>query len=66
MVQDEASEPTEAGVAVSPPEALAGVAIVNNMPFKSTKQRTWMRIPKPGLYKRWEKKYGIKIKHKKG
>jgi len=36
------------------------------MPFKSVKQRTWRRIHKPSLYKRWKKKYGIKIKHKKG
>lgn len=32
------------------------------MPFKSKKQREWMKIHKPGLYRSWKKKYGTKIR----
>lgn len=32
------------------------------MPFHSLKQRTWMKINKPKLYKKWKKKYGTKIR----
>lgn len=31
-------------------------------PFRSSKQKTWMAINKPKLYKKWKKKYGTKIK----
>lgn len=34
------------------------------MPFKSKSQKTWMKINKPKLYKKWKKKYGGKIKKK--
>lgn len=34
------------------------------MPFKSAKQRTWMQINKPSLYKKWKAKYGKGIKRK--
>ena len=34
------------------------------MPFKSSKQRAWMYINKPGLAKEWTKKYGGKVKKK--
>jgi len=33
-----------------------------SMPFKSAKQRTWMKINKPKMYKQWKKKYGSKVK----
>jgi hypothetical protein len=39
------------------------------MPFKSKKQREWMKINKPETYKKWKKKYGTRIepsKKKKG
>jgi len=32
------------------------------MPFKSKKQRAWMKKNRPSLYKKWRKKYGTKIK----
>jgi hypothetical protein len=32
------------------------------MPYKSKKQRAWMHIHKPAIAKRWDKKYGGKIK----
>lgn len=31
------------------------------MPFKSAKQKKWMRINKPRLYKKWKRKYGTRI-----
>jgi len=34
------------------------------MPFKSLKQKKWMAINKPELYRKWKKKYGIKVKKK--
>jgi hypothetical protein len=34
------------------------------MPFRSKKQRKWMYKNKPGLAKKWSKKYGSKIKKK--
>ena len=30
------------------------------MPFKSQKQRDFLKINKPGIYNRWKKKYGVK------
>ena len=36
------------------------------MPFKSKKQRSFLKRTKPKLYKKWKKKYGLKIKSKKG
>jgi len=35
------------------------------MPYKSSKQRKWMHANKPKLAKKWDKKYGTKIKKKK-
>lgn len=32
------------------------------MPFKSRKQRSYLKREKPEIYKRWKKKYGIKIR----
>lgn len=32
------------------------------MPFKSKKQRKFMAWKLPKIYKRWKKKYGLKIK----
>lgn len=32
------------------------------MPFKSKKQRTYLKINHPGVYKRWKSKYGTKVK----
>ncbi len=32
------------------------------MPFKSKKQKIYLAINKPKIYKRWKKKYGTKIK----
>lgn len=32
------------------------------MPFKSKKQKIWLKINKPKIYKKWKKKYGTKIK----
>ncbi len=32
------------------------------MPFRSAKQRAYLRINHPGVYARWMKKYGAKIK----
>ena len=31
------------------------------MPYVSKKQRAWMHIHKPGIAKRWDKKYGRKV-----
>lgn len=37
------------------------------MPFRSAKQKKWMKINRPDIYKKWKNKYGIKItKTKKG
>ncbi len=36
------------------------------MPFKSKKQRSYLKREKPGIYKKWKKKYGLKIKPKGG
>jgi len=35
------------------------------MPFKSKKQKTYLEINHPKVYKRWVKKYGKKVKNKK-
>jgi len=35
------------------------------MPFKSRKQRDYLKIRKPGIYRKWKSKYGTKIKRKK-
>jgi len=32
------------------------------MPFKSKKQRTYLRINNPKLFKKWQRKYGSKIR----
>ena len=34
------------------------------MPFKSRKQREYLRRNKPKIYARWKKKYGLKVKSK--
>jgi hypothetical protein len=34
------------------------------MPFKSKKQRAWLAINKPKIYKKWKSKYGTKIRKK--
>lgn len=31
------------------------------MPFKSVKQREYLRIHHPEIYKKWKRKYGLKI-----
>ena len=36
------------------------------MPYKSKKQRAYMHIHHPEIAKKWDKKYGGKIKKKKG
>lgn len=37
------------------------------MPYRSQKQRSWMHIHHPKIAKRWDKKYGGKIRRgKKG
>lgn len=35
------------------------------MPFKSKRQRTWLAINKPSIYKKWKKKYGKRIRRGK-
>ena len=35
------------------------------MPYKSKKQKIWMHINKPKLAKKWDKKYGTRIKRNK-
>jgi hypothetical protein len=35
------------------------------MPFKSKKQRTWLAINKPSIYKKWKVKYGAKVRSHK-
>jgi len=35
------------------------------MPFKSRKQRSYLAINKPKIYKRWKEKHGTKIRKKK-
>ena len=32
------------------------------MPFKSKKQKDFLKINKPKIYNRWKKKYGKKVK----
>jgi hypothetical protein len=32
------------------------------MPFRSKKQRTWLAINRPDIYKRWKAEHGTKIK----
>ena len=34
------------------------------MPFKSEKQRNYLKRKKPKLYNKWKKKYGTKIRGK--
>ncbi len=36
------------------------------MPFKSEKQRSFLKRTKPKLYRKWKKKYGLEIKPKGG
>ena len=31
------------------------------MPFKSVRQRVWLQINEPEVYKKWKAKYGLKI-----
>jgi hypothetical protein len=33
-----------------------------DMPYKSKRQRSWLHIHHPGIAKKWDKKYGGKIK----
>ena len=35
------------------------------MPFRSAKQRKYLRWAKPEIYNRWKLKYGTEIKKKK-
>ena len=35
------------------------------MPFKSKKQRDFLKIKHPDIYKEWKEKYGVDIKPKK-
>ena len=35
------------------------------MPYRSSKQRAFMHINLPGIAKRWDEKYGGKIRPKK-
>jgi hypothetical protein len=35
------------------------------MPYRSKKQRSWMHIHTPAIAKRWDKKYGGKIRRGK-
>lgn len=35
------------------------------MPFKSTKQKKYLAINQPKIYKRWKAKYGTKVRKKK-
>lgn len=35
------------------------------MPFRSKKQRTYLKINKPRIYKRWKKEHGAKVQPKK-
>jgi len=35
------------------------------MPFRSKKQRVYLAINEPEVYKRWKKKYGTKVVPKK-
>lgn len=34
------------------------------MPYKSAKQRRYLHAKKPGLAKKWDKKYGGKVRKK--
>ena len=35
------------------------------MPFKSKKQMIFLKINNPEVYKKWKKKYSLKVKPKK-
>jgi len=35
------------------------------MPFKSKKQRDWLKINRPDLYNKWKSEHGTKIKPSK-
>ncbi len=35
------------------------------MPFKSKKQRKWLQINRPDIYKRWKAEHGTDISKKK-
>ena len=39
---------------------------LNNMPFKSLKQKAYMFANLPKIAKKWAKKYGTKVSKKKG
>ena len=36
------------------------------MPFKSSKQKRFLSWKKPKLYKKWKKKYGVRVQSKVG
>lgn len=36
------------------------------MPYKSARQRRYMHAKKPALAAKWDKKYGGKVRRKKG
>lgn len=38
----------------------------DQMPFRSEKQRRWMFANKPKLARKWARKYGSKIRRRKG
>ena len=35
------------------------------MPFKSKAQRTYLRINRPDIYRRWARKYGTAIRRRR-
>jgi len=35
------------------------------MPFRSSKQRAFLRWRHPEIYRRWKKRYGLKIRKKR-
>lgn len=36
------------------------------MPFRSRKQREWLKINRPDIYRKWKRKYGTKPRGGKG
>jgi len=34
------------------------------MPFRSKKQRDWLKINRPDIYRRWKRRYGLRIRGK--
>ena len=41
------------------------VGIGNNMPYRSKEQRAYMHAKHPKIAKKWDRKYGTKVKKKK-